>query len=46
MLRYRRSPAWPRHAKSYAPTGIFSDSLHVTVPFEIDVDLTKLLPGR
>lgn len=32
--------------KSYAPTGVFRDSLHVTVPFEIDIDLTKLLPGR
>lgn len=31
--------------KSYAPTGVFRDSLHVTVPFEIDIDLAKLMPG-
>jgi Uma2 family endonuclease len=30
--------------KSYAPTGVFRDSLHVTVPFEIDIDLAKLMP--
>lgn len=29
---------------SYAPTGVFRDSLHVTVPFEIDIDLAKLMP--
>jgi Uma2 family endonuclease len=31
--------------KSYAPTGLFRNSLHVTVPFEIDIDLAKLMPG-
>jgi Uma2 family endonuclease len=30
--------------RSYAPTGVFRDSLHVTVPFEIGIDLAKLLP--
>ena len=32
--------------KSYAPTGIFKGELHVSVPFEIDIDLAKLMPGR
>ncbi len=32
--------------KSYAPTGVFRDALHVQLPFEIDIDLAKLLPGR
>ncbi|MFD0202691.1 MULTISPECIES: Uma2 family endonuclease [Saccharothrix] len=32
--------------KSYAPTGVFRDSLHVTVPFEIDIDLAKLIPRQ
>ncbi|NUS63809.1 MAG: Uma2 family endonuclease [Saccharothrix sp.] len=30
--------------RSYAPTGVFRDSLHVTLPFEIDIDLAKLMP--
>ncbi|MCE6994504.1 Uma2 family endonuclease [Saccharothrix sp. S26] len=30
--------------KAYVATGVFRDSLHVTVPFEIDVDLAKLVP--
>lgn len=32
--------------RAYAPTGIFRDSLHVPVPFGIDLDLAKLRPGR
>ncbi len=32
--------------KAYVATGIFRDSLHVTVPFEIDIDLVKLMPRR
>ncbi|MFD1150453.1 Uma2 family endonuclease [Saccharothrix hoggarensis] len=31
---------------AYAPTGVFRDSLHLAVPFEIDIDLAKLVPGR
>jgi Uma2 family endonuclease len=31
--------------RSYAPTGLFRDSLHVALPFEIDIDLAKLMPG-
>jgi Uma2 family endonuclease len=30
--------------KAYLPTGIFRDSLHVSVPFGIDIDLAKLMP--
>ncbi|MFJ6669664.1 Uma2 family endonuclease [Actinosynnema sp. NPDC091369] len=30
--------------KTYVATNVFRDSLHVTVPFEIDVDLAKLMP--
>ncbi|MEU4741763.1 Uma2 family endonuclease [Actinosynnema sp. NPDC023658] len=29
---------------SYAPTGVFRDSLHLTLPFELDLDLAKLVP--
>lgn len=32
--------------KSYAPTGVFRDALHVQLPFEIDIDLAKLMPSR
>ena len=32
--------------RSYAPTGVFRDSLHAAAPFEIDLDLAKLMPGR
>ncbi|WP_202919078.1 hypothetical protein [Saccharothrix deserti] len=28
--------------KSYAPTGIFRDSLDLSVPFDIDIDLAKI----
>ncbi len=32
--------------RSYAPVGIFRDSLHRPVPFEITLDLTELAPPR
>ncbi|MFB7271653.1 Uma2 family endonuclease [Streptomyces sp. NPDC056244] len=32
--------------RSYAPAGIFRGSLHRPVPFEINLDLTKLAPPR
>ncbi|MEU4765523.1 hypothetical protein AB0H12_19915 [Actinosynnema sp. NPDC023794] len=32
--------------KACVPTGLFRDSPHVTVPFEIDIDLAELVPGR
>jgi Uma2 family endonuclease len=35
---YELDPA----TKSYLPTGIFHDHLKLTVPFEIDIDLTEI----
>ncbi|WP_327236015.1 Uma2 family endonuclease [Streptomyces sp. NBC_01317] len=31
---------------TYVPTGIFRDSLHVALPFEVTLDLGKLTPPR
>ncbi|PSL54307.1 Uma2 family endonuclease [Saccharothrix carnea] len=33
-------------SKAYVATGIFRDSLNVTVPFEIDIDLAELIPRQ
>ncbi|MCO8272369.1 Uma2 family endonuclease [Actinoplanes sp. TRM 88003] len=32
--------------RSYAPTGIHRDRLHTAVPFAMELDLSKLVPGR
>lgn len=32
--------------RSYAPAGIFRESLRRPVPFEISLDLQKLIPPR